>query len=391
MRKITADYIFPVSGMPIKNGIIVFDDHGKILSVEHANSLKKSEIECFKGIIVPGFVNAHTHLELAHTKGMIEQGIGVDNFIVALQKKRNEPIDRLKCIKQADGMMYRNGIVAAGDISNEHISFDVKAYSKIKYHTFVELFGLEEEKAKHVFDQATALKIMVKEKYALPASLSPHAPYSLSKRLFMKIKQYTEEEDATVSMHNQESEEENKLFRNKSGAFIKAFEKLNVSFFSWKETGMNSLQSVFPYLASAKTILLVHNTYTKNEDIEAINCSGKIYWVLAPNANLFIEGRLPDIPMFIRKKQKIAIGTDSYASNGKLCVLEELKTITSYFPDIPLKDLIEWATLNGAKALNFDNYLGSFDKGKMPGINLISNIDLSNLKLTRKSSIRKII
>ncbi len=391
MKTITADYIFPVSCSPLKNGIITFDEHGKILSVEPAKKENLSAAQYYKGILVPGFVNAHTHLELAHCKGIFKKGLGLGEFIVQLQQRRHELPDRLEWIKYADDIMWRNGIVAAGDVSNEPVSFDIKAGSKIKYHTFVELYGLKAEKADEIFSKATELKKLAKEKYGLFASLAPHAPYSLSKELFLKIAHDNKQHNTLTAIHNQESDEENQLFLHKSGQLYDALQQLNIDFSSWKETGKNSLQSVFPYLSSASKILLVHNTYTRLEDMKVVKGSDKLYWVFVPNANLYIEGRLPDIQMFINQKQIMAIGTDSFASNEYLSVLEELKTISLYFPDIPLMDMIKWATLNGAKALNFDKCLGSFDKGKVPGINLISNIDMDNLRLTKESSLKKII
>jgi len=89
-------------------------------------------------------------------------------------------------------------------------------------------------------------------------------------------------------------------------------------------------------------------------------------------------------------KVNISLGTDSLASNSNLSILEEIKTISSYFPEIKLEELIKWGTLNGAKALNFNKNIGSLEVGKKPGINLISLLDLENMKIKKESMVKKI-
>ncbi|MBN2758462.1 MAG: amidohydrolase family protein, partial [Bacteroidales bacterium] len=137
--------------------------------------------------------------------------------------------------------------------------------------------------------------------------------------------------------------------------------------------------------------LLVHNTFSTENDIEKANAYFEnLFFALCPNANLYIEDKLPDISMLCKEKQSLTIGTDSLASNHKLSVLDEMKTISQNFPEINFSEILKWATLNGAKALGFDNEIGSLEIGKSPGINLISNFDYKNLKLLKESKIKVI-
>ena len=132
-------------------------------------------------------------------------------------------------------------------------------------------------------------------------------------------------------------------------------------------------------------MLLVHNTFTQKEDIAfAKNAPIDVYWCFCPNANEFIEGTQPDYALFLN--EKCTIGTDSYASNWSLSILDELKTISNKNPDIPLEKLIKWGTYNGAQFLGF-HQLGSIEKGKSPGLNLIENVQLGPFKLTEKSRV----
>src|SRR4051812_19459907 len=141
-------------------------------------------------------------------------------------------------------------------------------------------------------------------------------------------------------------------------------------------TGKSSLQSSFNKLKDAASILLVHNTFTNEEDINFIlnqSASQQIYFCLCPNANLYIENKLPSIDVMRSKTDSIVLGTDSLASNWSLSILDEIITIQKNFPAIELKELLKWATSNGAKALQMNKELGSFEKGKKPGVIQILN------------------
>ena len=137
--------------------------------------------------------------------------------------------------------------------------------------------------------------------------------------------------------------------------------------------------------------MLVHNTVSQEADISfAGNYFHRLYWCLCPNANLFIEDKLPDIELFRKHGSCITLGTDSLASNSSLSILEEIKTIQFHFPAVPLCEMLMWATQNGAEALGF-NHLGTFEKGKRPGVILIENIDNNNLGLLPASWPRLIV
>ena len=393
-RKLSAHYIFPVSSEPIRNGIIEVDDTGRILQIiRHENEIKElSGVEFYNGILVPGFVNTHCHLELSHLKNKVAQHTGLHEFVNYINKYRHTEQEIIsKAIEKADFEMQKNGIVAVGDISNTDYSIFIKKKSKIYYHTFIEIFSLNKELANKKFAEGKLLGNKLNANN-LPASIVPHAPYSLSKELFLLLKTEMQDKVFPVSMHNQESESENELFLEKKGKLFDTFSKWGIQFPEFFPTGKNSLESVIEYLPAKNNCILVHNTYSKKYDIEQANKQlENIYWSFCPNANLYIENRLPDISLFYREKQKCCIGTDSLASNTQLSILNELKTIQKYFKEIPITELIKWATLNGASSLNLQNQIGSFDIGKKPGINLITGIDYKNMFFSEHSKVKVLI
>ena len=393
-RKISAHYVFPINAEPIKNGIIEVDDNGQILNVINpGDEIKElAGVEFYSGILVPGFINTHCHIELSHLKGVVPEHTGLHHFISQISKIRiaNEK-SILQSIEKADWEMQKNGIVAVGDISNTNYSLATKKSSKINYHTFVELFSLNPEKAKAVFESGKSLKNEFTDN-RLSASIVPHTPYSVSKELFRLISLEAGSGTKTMSIHNQECASENELFINKSGNIFDSLSNMGVDFSHFEPTGKNSLESVISYIPKGNKCLLVHNTFSKEHDIAIANeYFENVYWTFCPNANLYIENRLPNIPLFYKLSLNCTIGTDSLASNQQLSILEELKTIQAIFPQVPLTETLKWATLNGAKALNLSSNIGSFEIGKKPGINLISKIDFDKKQLKPESKVKVLV
>jgi cytosine/adenosine deaminase-related metal-dependent hydrolase len=192
------------------------------------------------------------------------------------------------------------------------------------------------------------------------------------------------------SIHNQETEEENKLYRYKTGLFLDFYESLGMNIDYFKPQARNSLQSVIPLLPKGQKILLVHNTYTSLKDVYFVRRFGRdVTWCFCPNANLYIENKLPKMDMFLPHDFNMTLGTDSLASNDKLSILSELVTLNKHFPAIPLTTTIKWATLNGAKYLGIDQDFGSIERGKKPGLNLIT--ETVGVKLSDRSQVRRLI
>ena len=388
MKSFRADYVFPVYADPIKNGIVTVDDQGKIIAVTNHNNPPDGPIEQLSGIICPGFVNTHCHVELSHLKDKIQPSRGLVSFIKDVQAFRKADDKQvLEAIQKADEEMYANGIVAVGDISNSNLSIPVKAASKLYYHTFVETFGFLPQNAEEVFNKAVEL---LNEFKPQSCSITPHAPYSVSKELFKLIRKHSDSGNNLISIHNQECEDENKFYRYKLGGFIELYEHFGMDIGHFKPQARNSLQSIIPLLTNKQKVLLVHNTCTNLKDIYFIKrFDRKINWCFCPNANLYIENHLPKIQLFIDQGFNITLGTDSLASNSSLCILSEMRTIQKKFPAISTERLIEWATINGASFLGIDDEKGTLDAGKTPGLNLITGLD--GLTITPDTKVRRLV
>ncbi len=397
MRKISATYIFPGNSAPLKNGILICEDDGTITSLKDTKGKLKEEqgLEYYNGIVVPGFVNCHCHLELSYMKGRISEKTGIGGFIGEINRLRNsyfEDVDR--AFEDAVSLLWSTGTVVVGDVSNSMQTLELKKQGKLFYHTFVEAYGFLPSRAEKSFYLACYTERIFREN-GLRASVVPHSPYSVSEPLFLKIAQKAAVEGSILSIHNQESKSEEKFFRNGTGPIASHMKNnLKIDISGWKPTGESSLHSTMKYLPYENPLLLVHNTFTSKEDVGLIKkyrSPDNTYFVLCPNSNLYIEDHLPPLPLFISEKLNICIGTDSLASNHQLSVLDEMITLQLHFPEVSLTELVKWASLNGALALKTEDFSGSFHPGKKPGINLITGADLHNLKLTRRSKLRRLI
>ena len=154
MRKISADLIVPVHSDSIEQGVVVIDESGKIEAITPRSEHDPSTVEVYEGVIVPGFVNTHCHLELSHMKAKVDTGTGLIPFISSVVQFRDIPMEEIQqAIERADQEMYEAGIVAVGDISNKLDTASTKEKSAIQYYSFVEMFDfLQDDNAKSTFD-----------------------------------------------------------------------------------------------------------------------------------------------------------------------------------------------------------------------------------------------
>ncbi len=414
--KFQADNIFTGIEMLDSNSVLITNEEGVVQDIV----LEKDagdDIQYFHGILTPGFINCHCHLELSHMKGLIPEKIGLIDFVFKVVTERHfDEEEILEAIADAEDEMLENGIVAAGDICNNTLTLSQKLKGRLAYYNFIEVSGwlppIAEQRfirSKAYYDAfvnselsianedetkqlATGNWQLATPNYKLQTSLVPHAPYSVSEELWNLILPFFH--NKTISIHNQETSFEDELFLQNGGDFLRMYQLMKIDNSFFKPTGKSSLQSYFHKLNHAKNVMLVHNTFTAQSDVEFANLQSAIYnlqlfWCLCVNANLYIENKVPPVDIFFKNGCTIVLGTDSLAGNWSLNLMDEMKSIQRYFPDITMEQLLQWATINGAKALQMDNMLGSFEKGKQPGVVLIDA--LNNQNISANSTAKRII
>ncbi len=395
IRKISASYIFSGNKGFLKNGILYLSENGRVLDLKDTGGMLSEEanLEHYNGLLVPGFVNAHCHIELSHMLGKIPRNTELTGFIENIIPGRKADPERIKtAIIEADKEMRREGIVAVGDICNTSDSFSTKSASTIWYQSFVEIFGTSRALAQDIYRNGQNLVHQARQKYSIPASLTPHSAYSLGETLFTLIREGAGPEDKMLSVHNQETVSENEMISAASGELFRTFQKMGFDLSVKTPQNKNSLPWLMDQLRTDMRTLLVHNLYTTDADVVDSGVhNADAYWVLCPKSNFYIGGVGPGKYLMDKYPERICIGTDSLASNDKLSILEEIIMLQDLHPEIPVHQLLLWAGYNGAKALGIDKWCGSFEEGKKPGVVLIENVDLQNLRLKQNSKVKVLL
>ncbi len=302
--------------------------------------------------------------------------------------------ERVAAIKLQMDILYNSGVDAMADICNGDESFEIKSKSPLYTRSYLEVFGTEESNVNEI---VSSVKELTKKALDLgiDAAPTPHSCYTMSRSLLRNISEESLKA-GWLSYHNQESWEEEELLISGGGPLAKEYKSRGLS--TPQVTGKPALLYFLDTLKSISTkplyqnILLVHNTVTNRESIEAaLDYLQNCYWAICPMSNLFIHRNLPPINLLREMGATITIGTDSLSSNTTLSIVEEIKTIHKYFPQISLNEILMWASKNGAKALSKEDTLGTFEVGKRPGIVLVDNIDWTTHKLTPESRSKRLV
>lgn len=395
IKRIAAAFVYTAeSEKPIRNGYVEYDESdGTIRAV--GECADPSAEDFLDGAIVPGFVNAHCHVELSHLHNKFRKGTGMAGFIDQINALRDWAGREKKAelVRKWMDKMWADGVSAMADISNDDSSFDIKASHRMYTRTFLEVFGSEPHMCEGVMGEVKALN-EIAEAAGLDAAPTPHSCYTMSPQL-LSASAEAGLQKGFISYHSQESQEEEDLLMSGSGAMYDNRVRNNMS--TPPVTGESSLKYFIDRLADAmpapydQHILLVHNVCLKQDDIDAAKrVMNNVYWAICPLSNIFIHNALPPVPLMRENGLDITVGTDSLSSNDDLSMVGELACIHHNFPEVPMGEIISWATLNGARFLAKDDVMGSLAVGKRPGIVFISDIDEGGF-VTGKSRSRRII
>lgn len=392
VRRITAEYVYTLDAQePIRNGYVEVDDEGVIVAVGACHADEAVE----KGAVTPGFVNAHCHLELSHLHKKFRKGTGMAGFIDQINALRDWASDDVKTVLVREWMdkLWKDGVSAVADISNDASSFPVKSESPVYTRTFLEVFGTEPEDCQGVIDSVTALDKVAKE-FGIDAAPTPHSCYTMSPEL-LSASSAAGLKYGFLSYHSQESQEEEDLMISGTGAMAENRRRAGMS--TPPVTGESSLKYFIDRLAAVKPaphaehILLVHNVTLKQDDVDAAKKAfNNVFWAICPLSNIFIHNALPPIELMRKNGLKICLGTDSLSSNDDLDMMAEMKCLHTNFPQVPMNEILCWASSNGAQFLAKEDVLGSLAVGKRPGIVRISGLD-ENGQLTDESRSERII
>ena len=395
IRRIAASYVYTLeSSEPIRNGFVEYDDNdGTIIRTGVCEDMSAEDV--LSGAIVPGFVNAHCHIELSHLHGKFYKGSGMAGFIDQINALRDWAGREVKVGLTQKWMdkMWNDGVSAMADISNDDSSFEVKAAHKMYTRTFLEVFGSEPQMCDGVMSDVTELNELADSK-GIDAAPTPHSCYTMSPAL-LSASAAAGLAKGYISYHSQESQQEEDLLISGSGEMYENRKRNGMS--TPPVTGESSLKYFIDRLADAapapydQHILLVHNVCLKQDDIDvAKKVMRNVYWAICPLSNIFIHNALPPVDLMRKNDLTIAVGTDSLSSNDDLSMIKEIVCLKENFPHVPMGEVFTWASLNGARFLSKDDVLGSIAPGKRPGMVLVRGIDAEG-NVTKDSTSERII
>ncbi len=394
-NRIAASYVYTLDAEePIVNGYVEYDDDGTVTAVGRCEDIS-SEKRFLDGAIVPGFVNAHCHVELSHLHGKFRKGTGMAGFIDQINELRDWAGREVKVelVRKWMDKMWADGVSAMADISNDDSSFEVKASHPMYTRTFLEVFGSEPHMCEGVMNEVTELNAAA-DAAGIDAAPTPHSCYTMSPQL-LSASAAAGLERGYLSYHSQESLEEEELIRYGSGAMYENRKRSGMS--TPPVTGESSLKYFMDRLADARPapydahVLLVHNVCLSQDDIDvARKVMNNVYWAICPLSNQFIHDALPPVRLMRKNGLDVMIGTDSLSSNDDLDMVKEMYCLHENFPEVGMNELLSWASLNGARFLSKEDELGSLTPGKKPGLVFIGNLDGEGC-LTAESRSERII
>lgn len=372
MIRYRADWVLPMAGAPIRNGSVTIDS-GRIVAVEP--DATGDAVDLGHAVILPGLVNAHTHLELSYLHGRVtpsEQFRDWIRTLMALRRQYPDPTDPeiLDAARVTIRQARSYGTAVVGDISNTLVTVPLLRDARMPAQVFYELLGFN---APDPEARVAAARANASESAGggVRVSLAPHAPYSVSPPLFAAIRSDLDAHPRAVSsVHLGESRDETEFVRRGTGAIRALLEELGVWTDAWRPV-LPAGASPVAYLSSIGfldcCVLVVHGVQFDGDDLAQL-AALDITVVSCPRSNRFVGVGDPPLEAFYAMDVDVAFGTDSLASVADLNLFSELACARRLAPRVPARRLLESATLTGARALGFADDFGSIEPGKQAAL-----------------------
>jgi aminodeoxyfutalosine deaminase len=357
-----APWVLPIAQPPIGDGWVAVEE-GRISGLGRSAELPAgAEVVAVDGAIMPGLVNAHTHLELSWMRDQVPPAPSMPQWVERLMALRrtvgHEPAEPIiEAIREARA----SGTTLFGDITNTFAAYEPLFESEMSAAVFRELLGFNAE------DPAIPVAAVVQQIAALTPSaklrpsIVPHAPYSVAPSLMRAIAEASR--GSRISMHVGESAEEIEFLHTGQGAWRELLTRLGV----WTDAWQPPRTGPIDYIAScglvSDRLLAVHGVQLTDDELHTLASAGATL-VTCPRSNRWVGAGDPPIDRFYRSGVRVAVGTDSLASVEDLNVFAELKRMRDLAPAVPARQILESATKSGADALGFGSELGTIEPGK---------------------------
>jgi aminodeoxyfutalosine deaminase len=365
-----AAWVVPISGPPFRDGWVAVH-HGRIVATgRRAVDDGVEELDLGDVALLPGLVNAHTHLELSYLRDSVPPAREFVTWIRGVMASRRERPDPgspeiLSAVDRAIAESRAAGTAIVGDISNTLVTYGPLMASRLAGVVFYELIRFNAPEPDALVDEACRQIKALRSTERLRPSLAAHAPYSVAPLVFRAIRRAKERDAFTpCSVHLAESSEEVEFIRSGGGAWRTLLEDVGAWDPEWVPPGGSPVEFLDDAGFLDAHVIAVHGVQMTPEDLQRLKARGTTL-VACPRSNGHTGAGAPPIGDFYASGVRIAVGTDSLASTPDLSVFAELATMHALAPDVPPPALLDSATRQGARALGFDADYGTIDPGKL--------------------------
>jgi cytosine/adenosine deaminase-related metal-dependent hydrolase len=376
MQILTASWVVPVSAPPLAGGRVAVDE-GKVAWVGRAGDPGEPEgtvVDLGAGVLLPGLVNAHTHVELSYLAGAVERGGGFVRWVESVVERRVKADDKevRAGARRGISQIESSGTVAIGDVSNTLKHLDLLESSTLQAVVFHELLSWDPMKAPLLLGSADKVVELATRQDHMRIAVRPaaHAPHSVSPRLLAGLVK----RGGPAAIHLAESREESQFLATGDGewpAFLARRGAGNVSFTAPNLSPVRYLDSV----GALKEGLVAAHCVHVDEGDRALLAERGVYAVVCPRSNENLGVGRADVPALLKAGVKLALGTDSLASVDTLDLLAEAAAVQRAFPELDPAVIVHMATAGGAAALGFAD-LGAIEPGRRAALAFAAGADV---------------
>ncbi len=365
---ITARFVFPVDAAPLPGGSITICS-GRIDAVDPRRA-RSADIDLGNAAILPGFVNAHTHLDLSGLRGRTPPATDFVTWLRAVigQRRQQEPSQTQGDIQRGLDECLATGTTLMGDIAAAGQSWEILAKATCRSVVFYELLGLSKPRAHQSWAAACAWLRSLPASPRCRPGISPHAPYSVRASLFKAARRLAKERDMPMAVHVAESAAEVELLAERKGSMVPFLEELGV----YDPSGLvEALPSLVRFIGGFRRGLVVHGNYLR----APADVHQGMSMVYCPRTHHAFGHPHYPLTEFLRSGVCVALGTDSLASNPDLSLFNEARFVRQHYEEVSSNEILRMATLSGAEALGWGQETGSLTPGKAADLVIVAMPD----------------
>jgi aminodeoxyfutalosine deaminase len=377
-----AQYVFKQPDL-LENAAVVVSEDGHILQVDSWNRLSAistAQVEDWgSAILLPGLVNAHTHLELTHLHNQLTEFTSFTDWILQLIRQRQDwtaAMYRASTEKGAQ-LSLASGTTLVGDITSSGVGWTAVSDVNLRRVVFEEVLSLAPDRIELVLAQLTELIHSAETRPRQVHGVSPHAPYSVGPDLFRQTAEFARREKRRLATHIAETKAEVEFLLTATGEFRDFLLNIGALPANWQSPKTSPIAYLDSLNVLGPSCLLIHCNYLDNESIMRI-AQSRSSVVYCPRSHSFFGHENHPIRQLLDTGVQVALGTDSLASNHSLSVLDEMRHLYTHRPDITPQEIFQAATIYGAIALGFDGMLGRLEAGYLADVTVLALPDNLN-------------